>query len=137
MIVPCLHCQKPARLTTGKEIYPHRPDLFSKPIWKCDDCDATCGCHPGGNNPLGYPANKQTRNARMQLHNARLDPLWKSGPKKLRKSLRVAVYRHLSECMEIPSEKTHTGMFDIEQCRKAWKCLSQITQAQLIERLKA
>lgn len=120
---PCLHCGAKARLTTGAEIYPHRPDLFGKFFWKCDKCDATCGCHPKRMTPLGYPADSKTRAARRQLHNLRLDPLWKEQPTHRQKFERSRIYAFLAKKMGLPPEQTHTGMFTVEQCREAWKFL--------------
>lgn len=136
MLVPCLHCGEASRLTGGREVYPHRPDLRSKKFWKCDRCDASCGCHPGGVQPLGFPANKETRQARMKLHNQRLDPLWRTVPRKQRNRTRGTLYAYMADCMGIPREKTHTGMFTIEQCRKAWECLGKITPEILAAMLK-
>ena len=130
---PCLHCSKQAVLTDGKEVYPHRKDLWQKRIWICRACNATCGCHPGSVVPLGYPADKQTRNARMRLHNERLDPLWKQARKGEKKRARTAVYKLLSERMDLDSKDTHTGMFTIEQCREAWRALGGVTTADLLE----
>ena len=56
-----------------------------------------------------------------------LDPLWKSKPKGKRKQARIQVYKFLSEKMGLPPNKTHTGMFTIEQCREAWKALMEFT----------
>ncbi|MGI9484465.1 MAG: zinc-finger-containing protein [Geminicoccaceae bacterium] len=53
MIATCLHCGGDCRLTDGAEIYPHRPDLADKQIWKCDACKARVGCHPDTTDPLG------------------------------------------------------------------------------------
>ncbi len=122
MMTTCIHCKQECRLTNGKEIYPHRPDLYNKRIWKCDPCNATVGCHPGGTNALGFAANKQTRDARMKLHNLRLDPIWKNAESG-KKQVRSCVYRYLSHMMGLPPEDTHTGMFTIEQCREAWTIL--------------
>jgi len=33
MAVHCMECGKISRLTDGREIYPHRPDLFSKSFY--------------------------------------------------------------------------------------------------------
>ncbi len=122
----CIHCKGNCRKTTGAEIYPHRRDLRTKIIWKCDPCNATVGCHPGGDKPLGYAANKKTRQARMKLHNLMLDPIWKNaeGPKGRNRS---RVYKYLSHKMGIPRTETHTGMFTIEQCRDAWRALQGVT----------
>lgn len=125
MTVTCLHCSGEARLTDGREIYPHRLDLHHKPFWKCDPCDATCGCHPGTTEALGHPANKETRTARSRLHEELLDPLWKSAHRDDRRARRNRIYHYLSEKMSLPREKTHTGMFTIEQCREAWRVLKE------------
>lgn len=41
----CCGCSEEitASLTDGKEIYPHRPDLYDLPFWKCDICGNLCG----------------------------------------------------------------------------------------------
>ncbi|MGI9484760.1 MAG: zinc-finger-containing protein [Geminicoccaceae bacterium] len=82
MTATCLHCGGDCGLTEGVEIYPHRPDLADKQIWKCDPCQATVGCHPGTLNPLGHAADEPTRKARSNLHDLRLDLIWKSQPDK-------------------------------------------------------
>lgn len=127
MTATCLHCKKRCRLTRGAEIYPHRKELANKPMYKCDPCNAVVGCHPGGGyKPLGFAANKKTRQARMQLHNQRLDPLWKYIPNpKQRRHRRTALYKFLSKKMGLTAEETHTGMFTIEQCREAWRHLGK------------
>lgn len=119
----CLHCNRPCRLTTGKEVYPDHPKLSSKKIWKCDPCDAHVGCHGDSSDALGFAADYSTRRARSLLHERRLDPIWKAAPRKRRHSTRLAVYRFLSEAMCLPPEETHTTMFTIEQCREAWVAL--------------
>lgn len=127
----CLHCNGVCRLTNGAEIYPHRPDLAEKPIWKCNVCpDATVGCHRGSKVPLGYAADKATRDARLKLHHRMLDPLWKglrqdkTLPNKVRRGARSRIYQFMAARMGLPAEATHTGMFTIEQCREAWRALS-------------
>lgn len=128
---PCLHCKTVAVLTNGLEVYPHRKDLHQKPIWICRNCGAYCGCHPNTTAPLGYPANKATRNARMKLHKLRLDPLWKprktaSGKRKNGRFKRSEVYQFLQSRMGLSAEETHTGKFTIEQCREAWIILGEL-----------
>lgn len=77
----CCACDKKveARLTDGREIYPHRPDLASLPFWKCDKCGNHVGCHHKTSNPtqpLGVIHTPEIRNARKHIH-ALIDPLWK------------------------------------------------------------
>lgn len=47
MKIYCTGCGKDvqARLTDGAERYPHRPDLYELPFWKCDTCGNYVGCH--------------------------------------------------------------------------------------------
>ena len=83
MNIYCIACDADinARLTDGKEIYPHRTDLYSLPFWKCDKCGGFVGCHHKTKNrtaPLGNIPNNEIRQARKRIH-AVLDPMWKSG----------------------------------------------------------
>ena len=83
MTIYCTGCQAKveARLTDGKEIYPHRTDLYNLPFWKCDTCKNYVGCHHKTGNPtqpLGCIPTKEITAKRKEIH-ALLDPLWKSG----------------------------------------------------------
>ena len=122
----CLHCDVPARLTSGREVYPRRRDLWGRPIWRCE-CGAYCGCHPGGNVAVGRPADKPTRMARMHLHNQRLDPIWRTAPKRDRQRVRRALYGFLARELGLERGETHTGLWDVETCRRAWVVLAGIT----------
>jgi hypothetical protein len=82
MNIFCCKCKKDiqARLTDGKEIYPHREDLFIRPFWKCDECGNYVGCHyktDDPTRPLGNIPFPLLRDWRRMLHN-RLDPIWKA-----------------------------------------------------------
>lgn len=71
----------PARLTSGEEIYPHRPDLAHIPFWVCPNCGNYVGCHYKTSNrirPLGVIPTPELRAARNRLHRF-IDPIWKSG----------------------------------------------------------
>lgn len=79
----CCGCQADvsARLTTGKEVYRHRPDLASLPFWKCDGCGNTVGCHhktKDRTRPLGCIPTPELKAARQEIHRV-IDPIWKSG----------------------------------------------------------
>lgn len=83
-----------ARLTNGREIYPHRRDLGDLPFWKCDDCGNFVGCHHKTANrthPLGVIPTAEIREARKHIHEI-LDPLWKNGRLK-----RTALYQMISD----------------------------------------
>ena len=115
------------RLTDGREICPHRPDLADKRFWVCSACNGRVGCHPPGTtDPLGWPAGPELRNARNHVHRV-LDPIWRSAPKGQRKPARNLVYAYLAARLGLSRDETHTAMFDIEQCRQAWKALNQQT----------
>ncbi len=70
-----------ARLTDGKEVYPHRADLGALPFWKCDACKNFVGCHHKTSDrtkPLGCIPTPAIKAARQDIHKV-IDPLWKSG----------------------------------------------------------
>ncbi len=98
-VVMCIYCCKcgsdvNARLTSGKEIYPHRYDLYGLPFWKCDACKNFVGCHhktKERTRPLGCIPTKAIKDARKKIH-AVIDPIWQSG-----KVGRKDVYRKLSK----------------------------------------
>lgn len=71
-----------ARLTDGREIYPHRADLAALPFWKCDACGNAVGCHhktKERTRPLGCIPTPELKTARSHIHRV-LDPLWEITP---------------------------------------------------------
>lgn len=108
----CDYCGKKAILVTGKEIYPHRTDLFSKKFWNCSPCKAFVGCHGKTNMPLGRLANALLRKAKMNAHEG-FDPIWKDKLK-----TRSEAYSWLAKELQIKSEKCHIGMFDVIMCQR-------------------
>ena len=112
----CPYCPGLATVTTGKVIYPHRPDLFQKPFWRCNGCGAYVGCHSGTYIPLGSLANKETRQARLQAH-ALFDARWKPGGDMTRKE----AYAWLAAELGLPVDQCHIGMFDFLTCEKVMR----------------
>lgn len=97
----CCGCNKDVepRLTDGKEVYPHRKDLYSIPFWKCDGCGNFVGCHhktPERTKPLGVIPSKELKKARMRVH-ALIDPIWQSG-----RLPRGKIYAHISRLIGKP-----------------------------------
>lgn len=164
MTLNCPSCNLACRLTDGAEIYPHRPDLRHKPIWKCDGCGAYVGCHPNTTTAMGIPANAALRSARVILHNEMLDPLWENAwrepcyantqshpsggrrangkeardsRKTILKAARGRVYAFLAFKLGIADQDCHTGHFDIETCRLAWTALRGVTYAEIREWAKS
>ena len=113
-MVDCPYCKESAQLVSGKIIYPHRPDLYNKKFWFCDNGheSAYVGCHGNGERPLGRLADARLRQAKSAAHRA-FDPLWRN---KVFRS-RGKAYNWLADKMRLPSSKCHIGMFDINQCQ--------------------
>lgn len=77
----CCGCERKinARLTNGKEIYPHRKDLFKLPFYKCDKCGNYVGTHHKSKDrlkPLGSIPTPEIRELRKQIHKE-IDWLWR------------------------------------------------------------
>ncbi len=110
--VTCPYCDKPAPLVTGRDVYPHRPDLFDKPFYACLPCGAWVGCHPGTTKRLGRLANAEGRRLKRAAH-AVFDPLWKDGKMK-----RKDAYRWLADKLGIAPERCHIGYFNESECER-------------------
>lgn len=143
-IAPPLCCSVSARLTTGREIYPHRSDLHGKRFYKCDSCGAFCGCHPGTTQSLGKPADAETRRARSALHDRVMDPIWRNAHlsggyvaaddravNRIQKAARARVYQYLAYRLGVKRQDCHTGMFTLEQCRQAAEILRDRTYPEI------
>jgi hypothetical protein len=101
----CCQCQTDidARLTSGAEVYPHRPDLATLPRWRCDDCGNHVGTHHKTDKPtrpLGNIPSPEIKRARIHIHEL-IDPAWQSGAIK-----RKAIYAHLTKVL---GRQYHTG----------------------------
>jgi len=112
-MINCPYCQRLTEKVTGKEIYPHRNDLWSKVFFRCLPCEAWVGCHPGTDAPLGRLANAELRRCKSQVHSA-FDPLWKS-----RERTRTQAYQWLADQLGIDVENCHIGEFDVATCKRA------------------
>lgn len=111
--VACDYCGRRAPLVTGREVYPHRPDLHAKQFYQCRPCGAYVGVHPNTTKPLGRLANAELRRAKMSVH-AAFDPIWKEGGRR-----RGDAYAWLARELGISRSQCHVGMFDLETCRRA------------------
>lgn len=76
----CCHCHHDvaARPTTGRDVYPHRPDLADWRGWSCPHCHNYTGVHRSTGEPLGTIPTQEIRRARMELHDL-IDPVWQTG----------------------------------------------------------
>ena len=116
----CTYCGKESLKVCGKEIYPHRKDLYKKIFYKCNDCNAYVGCHENTDKPLGILADENLRKIKTMAHRV-FDPLWKNNIF----LNRLDAYKWLSEKMNIPLSECHIGMFNTEQCLKVIKYCSE------------
>lgn len=112
-----------ARLTSGKEVYGHRPDLYCLPFWICDTCKNFVGCHHKTvqrTTPLGNIPTLELKNARRHIH-AILDPLWKGKHKK-----RGKLYRSISDFL---GYQYHTAEIKtIDEARKIYRFIQSMKE---------
>lgn len=107
-LVICPYCGRSAEFVDSSVVY----GKSYGPIYLCRCCDAYVGVHAGSDKPKGRLANAELRKWKIAAHNA-FDPLWKSG-----QLSRKAAYKLLATRMGLPIERTHIGMFDVEQCKR-------------------
>ena len=128
----CPVCDSAARLTSGAEIYPHRPDLAKNPIWCCPVCPQTyVGCHPETTDALGTPAGPALRRARMDVH-AVLDRLWRKPKGPMPRGghhlvPRKTAYAYLSWALGLDGHEAHVGLFDLARCAAAIEALKSVS----------
>lgn len=119
----CCNCNTnvKARLTNGKEVYNHIPNLHLLPFWICDSCKGTVGCHHKTRTPtkpLGCIPSPEIKNARKEIHKI-LDPLWEQ-----KIIHRNDLYRLLSNYL---GYTYHTAEIkDIEEARKIWRFIKSL-----------
>lgn len=126
--VYCDYCGRETEYVDSKVIY---GKSYGK-IYLCRNCMAYVGVHKGTDKPLGRLANAELRNWKKAAH-AVFDPLWKYGRFR---GHRNAAYAWLAQKMGLPVEKTHIGMFDVGQCRKAIEIIEKETKETVMEDTK-
>lgn len=129
----CCGCQQEvkARLTDGKEIYSHRPDLHKLPFWRCDTCGNFVGCHYKTANrtkPLGCIPTPELKNARREIHKI-LDPLWKKGLVN-----RSKLYGKLS--FELGYEYHTAELRTLEEARKVYRIIKRYSREWLLRSMR-
>jgi len=122
----CCQCghEVTARLTDGREVYPHRPDLSGLPFWRCDGCNNHVGCHwktKDRTRPLGNIATKALKNARQHIHRV-LDTIWQQG-----RMPRGQLYARIAQ--ELGQGEYHTAEIkSIEDARKVYAVVRDIAK---------
>ena len=112
--INCQYCKTPAKLVSGKNIYPGRKDLWSRCFWKCETCGAYVGTRRD-RTPLGTLANHELRRLRSKAHSL-FDPLWKDTHHS-----RTKVYKWLAKGLGISYKDCHMALFDENTCKKVIK----------------
>lgn len=116
----CHYCNGELALVSNKEIYGRECGDWPY-AYLCRGCGAYVGLHPNTDIPLGTVADRALREARKVGKTAFL------GLKHLKGWSRKEAYAWLREKLELPAEKCHWGMFDIETCQKSqWICAAEI-----------
>lgn len=79
-VIYCCVCRKMVNCSvrTGKELYPHRSDLYDKKAYQCPFCHNTVGMHKGTMKALGVIPTPEIKRGRRAVHSL-IDPLWKCG----------------------------------------------------------
>lgn len=91
--------------------------------YKCNDCNASVGCHPGTQKPLGTTAKPELRALRQEAHKW-FDATWQMKMKQddcSQKEARSAGYKWLQEQMNLPAAECHIGKFNEAQCKQVIK----------------
>jgi len=87
---------------------------FPNPFYGCSTfpvCRGTHGAYPDGR-PLGKPANKETKLARVKAHKV-FDLIWQENHKS-----RSGAYTWLAKKMGLTKYEAHIGQFDEAQCEE-------------------
>ena len=114
-LIYCCECDETVKceLKSGKECYPHRPDLYDIKMYECPKCHNRVGIHKGTTKALGCIPTPELKRARMKVHDL-IDPLWKSG-----KIKRGKLYAMISKELGYPY---HTGNTkSLEELRQVYK----------------
>ena len=105
----------PAKLScpdcgAAMELKPSRyGQFYGCSTWRETKCPGSHGAHPDGR-PLGIPASKATKEARMRAHEC-FDRLWKSGA-----MARGQAYVWMQQALGMGADDAHIARFSIEQC---------------------
>lgn len=116
----CPYCGSPVELKDSEIIYKKSYGM----VWICSKypkCETFVGTHKAdGKTPLGTLANKPLRELRKKCHNEYFDPIWKN-----KEMSRDDAYKLMQRLMDLPADKAHIGMFNIDQCTQLIKKLTE------------
>ncbi len=110
--VICPDCGAPMVLRETRRLTYHNGD--PRKFYGCSnwpECSGVHGAHPDGT-PMGIPANKETRQARKEAHQA-FDAYWLG-----RGWGRDEAYNWLAWKLDIDGDDCHIAMFDLATCKR-------------------
>lgn len=125
---PCPYCASDVELVTGAEVYPERPELAERRIWRCTCCDAHVGCHrpearvmlrggevvvSDGTLAMGSLANDELRAARIETHRM-FDALWQPSAC----ISRAEAYAWMARLLNVPPSEAHVASLTYDECVK-------------------
>jgi ssDNA-binding Zn-finger/Zn-ribbon topoisomerase 1 len=94
-------------------------------FWGCSgypDCQHLISCHPGTTDPMGIPADPETRKWRHKAHQF-FDQLWRPP---FAKMSRPKAYRLLQRIMGMSQDQAHIGNFNKDQCKNLIRKLKKM-----------
>jgi hypothetical protein len=129
-IVFCCVCDSDVTVNrvTGRDIYPHRKDLYHLSLIQCSRCNSHAGCHQKSGKPLGSIPTPELRKLRVQLH-ARFDYLWKS-----KQLARAEAYRQMGEIL---GKEFHIGeVRSVAEYEQVVAAINKIREALAKDRIR-
>lgn len=114
---------------TTKYFYPNGDPRKFYGCSRWPECNSTHGAHPDGK-PLGVPANKETKEARIAAH-AAFDGHWQELGLQ-----RNEGYRLLRDIMGMSKEEAHIANFDKEQCQQLIDKIKQRRETPMVKGFK-
>jgi len=135
---PCPYCGSEVELVGATAVYPHRPELAGRHVWRCTACDAHVGCHAAGTRvhgrdgvetvsdgtvAMGRLANKELRAARIETHRL-FDALWQP----LARMSRSEAYAWMARTLRLPPESAHIAGLDFDECVQLMHAIEDLTR---------
>lgn len=111
----CRYCHSAVKLVNNIEIYRRRSYGDWPYAYLCSGCRAYVGLHPDTDLPLGTLADKPTRDARNDCKKT-FERIFKE-----HHMTRKEAYGWLAEQLGLSVEDCHFGLFEADQCHKAWQ----------------
>ena len=91
--------------------------------WRETKCSGSHGAHPDGR-PLGVPADRATKAARIRAHDV-FDRLWRQGGRKQQRRRRLKAYRWLASALGVADGAAHIGSMSVDECERVVQLVRQ------------